>query len=41
MTDFYATLDIAAKFFKNPAHFNNSKRCFLNEYEMLISPAIQ
>jgi len=49
MTDFYATLVIAAKFFKNRTHFNNSKflinptrpRCFLNEYQMLISPAIQ
>ena len=36
MTDFYATLDIAAKFFKNRTHFNNSKRCFLNEYQMWI-----
>jgi len=25
MTDFYATLDIAAKFFKNRTHFNNSR----------------
>ena len=49
MTDFYATLVIAAKFFKNRTHFNNSKflinptrpRCFLNEYQMLTSPAIQ
>ena len=41
MTDFCATLDIAAKFFKNRTHFNNSKRCFLNEYQMLMSPAIQ
>jgi len=48
MTDFYATLVIAAKFFKNRTHFNNSKflinprpRCFLNECVMLISPAIQ
>jgi len=41
MTDFYATLDIAAKFFKNRTHFNNSKGCFLNEYQMLMSPAIQ
>ena len=41
MTDFYATLDIAAKFFKNRTHFNNSKGCFLNEYQMLMSPTIQ
>jgi len=41
MTDFYAILDIAAKFFKNRTHFNNSQRCFLNEYQMLTSPAIQ
>jgi len=40
MTDFYATPDLAAKFFKNRTQFNNSKflinptgpRCFLNEY---------
>ena len=49
MTDFYATLVIAAKFFKNRTHFNNSKfhinptrpPCFLNEYVMLMSPTIQ
>ena len=41
MTDFYAILDIAAKFFKNRKHFNNSKRCFSNEYQTLMSPAIQ
>ena len=41
MTGFYATLDIAAKFFKNRTHFNNSKRRALNEYQMLMSPAIQ
>jgi len=49
MTDFYATPDLAAKFFKNRTHFNNSKflinptgpRCFLNEYQKLMSPAIQ
>jgi len=49
MADFYDILDIAAKFFKNRAHFNNNKflinpmrpQCFLNEYQMLMSPAIQ
>ena len=49
MTDFCATLVIAAKFFKNRTHVNNSRflinpirpRCFLNEYQMLISPAFQ
>jgi len=33
MTDFYATLDIAAKFFKNRTHFNNSRfliMCYKN-----------
>ena len=25
MTDFYATLDIAKKFFKNGTHFNNRR----------------
>jgi len=25
MTDFYATIDIAEKFFKNRMHFNNSR----------------
>ena len=42
-------LDIAAKLFKNRTHFNNSRflinptqlRCFLNEYQMLMSPATQ
>jgi len=41
MTDVFATVDIAAKYFKNRTHFNNSKRCFLNEYQILVSPAIQ
>ena len=41
MTDFYATLDIATKFFKKRTQFNNNKRCFLNEYQVLMSPAIQ
>jgi len=41
LTDIYATLVIAAKFFKNRTHFNNSKICFLNPYQMLMSPAIQ
>jgi len=49
MTDVYATLVTAAKFFKNRTHLNNRKflinrrrpQCFLNKYQMLISPAIQ
>jgi len=49
MTDLYATLDLAAKFFKNQTYFNNSRfiinltrpLCFLNEYVMLVLPAAQ